>query len=106
MFCEMFLSLAFIWSAYQSGVAPQQWYLGSNLLNKLSAFFFIYFSFFLFLKVFLFTQKMLGITYFQQFQSVMLCMTFLNQYLVNLTVIGSSLKNFHYVDNFNVIWAI
>ena len=37
MFCEMFLSLAFKWSAYQSGVAPKQWYFGRNLLNKLSA---------------------------------------------------------------------
>ena len=33
----MFLSLAFKWSAYQSGVAPKQWYFGWNLLNKLSA---------------------------------------------------------------------
>ena len=37
MFCEMFLSLAFKWSAYQSDVAPKQWYFGRNLLNKLSA---------------------------------------------------------------------
>ena len=37
MFCEMFLSLAFKWSVYQSGDAPKQWYFGRNLLNKLSA---------------------------------------------------------------------
>ena len=46
MFCEKKkLSLAFKWSAYQSGIAPKRWYFGRNLLNKLSAAVFLRFFF-------------------------------------------------------------
>ena len=49
---------------------------------------------------------MFGITYLQQFQSVMLRMIFLNKYLVNLMAIGSCLKKGQLVDNFHVIKAV
>ena len=48
MFCEMFLSLAFKWCAYKSGVAPKHWYFCRNLHNKLSAA--VFFKDFLLLK--------------------------------------------------------
>ena len=102
MFCEMFLSLAFKWSAYQSGVAPKQWYFGRNLLNKLSAA--VFFIGFLLLKSLSFHSKNAWYYLFLTIPVSNVMYDFPQQIFGKLNGDRFLLKIFfHYVDNFNVI---
>ena len=96
MFCEIFLLLAFEWSAYQSSVVPKQRYLGRKLFNKLSAAIFI--LDFLVLKIVSFHSKNAWYYLFIAISVSNVMYDCPQQIFVKL--IGD---RFHYFDNFNVL---